>query len=152
MKKLIVLGVFAMTSIVGMAQSGELSLNQRMSKINFSASETGFKKLATDAGLSWECCIELKCDCTDLKDPWEAKKTATPKEQISSILNDKTVKKVQKDMAMFEQAILSGKGKNLLSAKVAQQAFEKQPGYSKNSIKNRLEIYILSMQSETEDE
>lgn len=153
MEKLLVVGAFLIGSLIGLSQSSsEMSFSQRLNKVNFSGTSDGFKQLALDAGLSWECCIEEKCPCTDLKDPWEVKKSATFKEQIATILKDKSAKEVQKDFALFEQAILEGKGKKMILQSMVQKAFDKHPGYSKKAIKKRFEIYILSMESETEDE
>lgn len=148
MKTLLIM--FLLSPMVMMSQTKKMS--ERIQAIDFSKSAPELKTKATKAGLSWECCIEEKCPCTDLKDPWEEDSALTHQQQMSKIKSNPKAAQVQKDMVNFEQAILYGKGKKMIDKSVVANAFKKYPGYSLNAIKNRLEIYILSMESETEDE
>lgn len=127
-------------------------MSERIQAIDFSKSAPELKAKAEKSGLSYECCIEEKCDCTDLLDPWEENSALTHQEQLNKIKSNPKSAPVQKDMVNFEQAILNGKGKKIIKAETAKTAFKKHPGYSLLAIKNRMDIYILSMQSETEDE
>lgn len=126
--------------------------SRRLKKINFTGAAGELKSKALKAGLSWECCIEEKCECTDLKDPWEEDKSLTYQQQISKIKNDKSASQLQKDMVNLEQSILYGKGVRVIEPQVVKSAFEKFPGYSYEAMKNRMNFYILSLESETEDE
>lgn len=126
--------------------------SERLKKVNFDNVSTDLKNKAMKAGLSWECCIEEKCDCTDLLDPWENDKTLTYQQQISKMKADPNASQLQKDMVNFEQSILYGKGASALQASLVKNAFDKFPGYSFEAMKNRMDIYIQKMESETEDE
>lgn len=153
MKKLMILGIIFLVPLIGVAQKdGKLSYKARIETINFDEADAVFGKVALDAGMSWECCIEEKCDCTDLKDPWEVKKSESYTVQVNSMATSKTAAKIQKDMAIFEKAVLDGKGKTVIGSEVVKNAFAKHPGYSKNAMKLRMDIYIQKMESETEDE
>ena len=139
----------AFSPFLVVAQTGNTA---KLKALNFDEADALFGKLALDAGMSWECCIEEKCDCTDLKDPWENARTTPPATQVRTMSKMKNATQAQKDMARFEQAILDGKGKTMLDASSVEKAFAKAPGYSLEAMKSRMDIYILSMDSETEDE
>lgn len=148
MKTLLIM--LMLSPLVLLSQTKKMS--ERIQAIDFSKSAPELKTKATKAGLSWECCIEEKCPCTDLKDPWEEDSALTHQQQMSKIKSDPKAAQVQKDMVNFEQAILYGKGKKMIDKSVVANAFKKYPGYSLKAIKNRMDIYILSLESETEDE
>lgn len=148
MKTLLILLI--LSPMVMLSQTKKMS--ERIQAIDFSKSAPELKSKAIKASLSWECCIEEKCPCTDLKDPWEEDSALTHQQQMSKIKSDSNAAKVQKDMVNFEQAILYGKGKKMIDKSVVAKAFKKHPGFSLKAIKNRMDIYILSLESETEDE
>ncbi len=118
---------------------------------NFSNTESGLNTVALKAAKDLDCCWTDTCKCSDLKDPWEAKGLSFDK-QMDSVIKDKRATNTQKSLAAFEKAILDGKGKKKLTAKHLKAAFDKHPGYSKDAMSKRFDIYILSLESETEDE
>ncbi len=151
MKKIAIITLIILAPMLALSQS-DTKMSTRMQKIDFGKTAPELKAKAEKSGLSYECCIEEKCDCTDLLDPWEEDRALTYQEQMSRIKSNPKSAQVQKDMVNFEQAILYGKGKKSINADNVKNAFKKHPGYSLIAIKNRMDIYILSMESETEDE
>lgn len=115
---------------------------------NLTNIDASLQAKAAKSGLSWECCIEEKCKCTDLKDPWEEDGLLSRTQQMNAITNNPNAAAVQKDMVAFEQEIVSGKGKEKVTKADVEKAFAKHPGYSLNAIKIRMDIYINKLESE----
>ncbi len=149
MKKQFLTLAFVISTIVSLAQTPtKLAKTQ---SANFANTESGLNTAALKAATDLDCCWTDTCKCSDLKDPWEAKGLSFDK-QMDSVIKDKKATRTQKSLAAFEKAILEGKGKKKLSAKHLKAAFDKHPGYSKEAMSKRFDIYILSLESETEDE
>lgn len=149
MKNYLIAMLVVGATISTMAQtSTKLSKTQQ---VNFSNTDSGLNTAALKAAKDLDCCWTDTCKCSDLKDPWEAKSLSFDK-QMDAVIKDKRATNTQKSLAAFEKAILDGKGKKRLNAKHLKAAFDKHPGYSKDAMSKRFDIYILSLESETEDE
>jgi hypothetical protein len=122
-------------------------LTKKVQKLEIPGADIDFKNLMIEVAMEIDGCTEKPENCQNLPDPWKEGKMLTLQKQIESIKNDSKSADVQLMMAMLEQAMLDGKGGDILNKGNTFTTFAYNAGFGLDNIKKRMNKYIEALSS-----
>ncbi len=143
MKKVILIILIASFPLAGCPKKPTIgNVTKKVQSLTITGADIDFKNLMIEAALEIDGCTLAPENCKNLPDPWKEGKMQTLPQQIETVRNDINSGKVQIIMARFENAMLNGKGGEVLTKSNLFTTFSYHSGYGLDTIKKRMDGYI----------
>lgn len=143
MKKVLLIVFITSLPLMGCPKEPTIGeFTKKIQKLEIPGADNDFKNIMLEVAMEIDGCTENPENCQNLPDPWKEGKMLTLQKQIESIKNDSRSADVQIKMAMLEQAMLDGKGGQILTTSNTFTTFAYYAGYGLKNIKKRMDKYI----------